>query len=132
MVSGNSKDNGKEMNSIDAALKTIHEERERLIYLFQKGIVTEGDIAGKLTEINGRMNILTVRKRDLERQSAASDVSTDFLVDVKELADKIGPEIDELSFEEKQHLIRLMITKIELMLNKNPGIYIKGIRIGGQ
>ena len=132
MVSGNSKDNGKEMNSIDAAPKTIHEERERLIYLFQKGIVTEGDIAGKLTEINGRMNILTVRKRDLERQSAASDVSTDFLVDVKELADKIGPEIDELSFEEKQHLIRLMITKIELMLNKNPGIYIKGIRIGGQ
>ena len=132
MVSGNSKDNGKEMNSIDAALKTIHEERERLIYLFQKGIVTEGDIAGKLTEINGRMNILTVRKRDLERQSAASDVSTDFLVDVKELADKIGPEIGELSFEEKQHLIRLMITKIELMLNKNPGIYIKGIRIGGQ
>ena len=132
MVSGNSKDNGKEMNSIDAALKTIHEERERLIYLFQKGIVTEGDIAGKLTEINGRMNILTVRKRDLERQSAASDVSTDFLVDVKELADKIGPEIDELSFEDMQHLIRLMITKIKLMLNKNPGIYIKGIRIGGQ
>ena len=66
------------------------------------------------------------------RRISIKEISLDFIEDIKSLATRIGPEIDKLSFAETQHLIRILVTKIELIINDDPQIYIKDIRIGGQ
>lgn len=120
---GNSTRWENELFEIEEMINKSAEEKERLIYLYQKGIVKMADIEKGLDDIQSRMTMLNTRARQLEYQMARSEISAEQLQYLKNIGARYG-DLDKIGFEDKQQLIRMVVSNIVITADQNH-VYIK-------
>ncbi|GAW28943.1 preprotein translocase subunit TatB [Carboxydocella sp. ULO1] len=102
----------KNLQEVTAKISQIQEEKQRVLNLYQKGLINDEDIEPRLKEIANRMSFLEQKYRQL--MEAINRSTPAELQELKQLAAKYATHIDNLAPEEKQYLIRMLIKRVEV------------------
>jgi len=116
-----------EIESVAQQLKAASEERTRIIRGYQKGIIPEGEADKILLEIKERVERMEKRLAELKEESHRQQLLEEEQSALKEAVDEFAGRLEELTFEEKQHVIRLLVSKV---IVEGRNVVIKG-RIPG-
>lgn len=85
----------------------------QLIDLIASGIVElDGKIKQKLTHLKQRKEVLERRIKEAKKESGLTNLSRQEIKEPKLLAAEIIINIDDLEFEEKQQLVRSMVSQV--------------------
>ena len=109
-----SSDHEETMSQKKKEIAKYNRERERLIDLYQRGLVEKDEIEtrlkgvrSKLEQVNNEVNYLSVQAEESRRVLTVINNLQDF-------TKKIDKNLDSLSFDEKRNIIRLLIEQIEV------------------
>lgn len=89
-------------------------ERDRLIDLFQSGLVEKEEVSGKLKNIHSKSEQLTNEIRYLKIQDEESEKMLTVIRNLSDFSDTIKENIEFPNFEEKRRLIKLLVEEIEV------------------
>jgi DNA repair exonuclease SbcCD ATPase subunit len=106
-------DSKKEIERLKKQLADTEKGMTQLIDLIASGIVElDGKIKQKLTQLKQRKEVLDRRIKEVKKDSGLAGLSRQEIKDLKHLASEIIENIDNLEFEEKQQLVRSMVSQV--------------------
>lgn len=116
-----------EIAAVRQHLDTATAERARIIRGYQKGIIPEEEADKILVEIKERVERMENRLAELNEESRRQQLLEEEQVALREAVSEFAGRLDELTFEEKQYVIRLIVDKV---IVEGRNVIIKG-RIPG-
>lgn len=116
-----------EISTVTRQLEGAFEERNRIIRGYQKGIIPEDEADKILLEIKERVERMERRLAELHEESRRQQLLEEEQSVLKEAVSEFAGRLEELTFEEKQHVIRLLVSKVVV---EGRSVIIKG-RIPG-
>ena len=84
----------------------------------------------RMKDIQSRLRAINDRIQVINRQRVSQELTMDNFNSIKELSDIFGDKIDDMTFEQRQHVVRLIIDKV-VVRNKINYIYIKSSEFTG-
>lgn len=111
----NVKDNNlkKELSRIDKLICTVDKGREGILDVISAGLVDlDNKTRSKLNELKRKKDSLEKRKKEIEEILKTSVSRLYKIEDLKSIAKEYLSKLDELSFEEKQFLVRSVLTQV--------------------
>jgi len=93
-------------------LKAIPEEKRRLVQGYRKGLYADFMMREDMETIEKEHVELEKRKAELERQLTQRFITRDQEATIRNLVEKIGAGLDDLDFNGRQELLRLLVEKI--------------------
>jgi len=107
--------------NIDAAItqktrkaKQKKNEKERVIDLYQQGMVTENEIKDRLTNLNAQINQFEKEADVLTREKDDKKGRLALIEQFEEFAKKMGKNIDNACFQTKKKIIQMMVEEVRL------------------
>jgi len=116
-----------EITAVKQQLDEAVAERNRIIRGYQKGLIPEDEADKILLEIKERVERMEARLSELNEESRRQQLLEEEQQTLKDAVNEFAGRLDELTFEEKQYVIRLLVDKV-IVDGKN--VTIKG-RIPG-
>jgi len=106
-------DSKKEIDNLKRQLSDTEKGMTQLIDLIASGIVElDSKIKQKLTQLKQRRELLERRIKEANKESGLALFSRQDMKNLKRLASEIIKNIDDLEFEEKQQLVRSMVSQV--------------------
>lgn len=103
-----------EIARLEKRLADTAKERIRLIDLLQKGLVPAEEISARLVDIKRRHDQALARLEDLTGAKTAAPTEEITAAALRHLADELGTQLDDLPFERKREVVRLLIEQVIL------------------
>jgi len=103
---------GKEMVILRQQLEETAVERARIIRGYQKGIIPEDEAGKILSEVEERRKRLEKRRAELKAGWHRQGLPGKEQAALKKAANEFAARLSELTFEEKQYVLRLLVDKI--------------------
>jgi site-specific DNA recombinase len=95
-------------------LERYKRERDRLIDLFQSGLVEKEEISKKLKAIQSKNEQLTNEIRYLKKQDEESEKMLTVIRNLTDFSNGIKKNIETHTFEEKRRIIKLLVEEVEV------------------
>lgn len=106
------KDAQQEQAGIKKQIEEVVNERVRILRLYQKGNIPEDLADSILKEINDRELRLKKRMNEIEEEILKHKISNQEIANIKTALKEYARNIDNLDFEGRQYIIRLLIKKV--------------------
>lgn len=114
----------RELKLCQTRLKAIPGEIKKLVGGYRKGLYADFMMQEEMEIIQKEQAGIEKRKAELERQLSQRSLTKDQEANIRSLIEKVGAGLEELGFNGKQELLRLLIEKI---LYNGQGIEIQTI-----
>ncbi|OPX85577.1 recombinase family protein [Pelotomaculum sp. PtaB.Bin117] len=101
-----------EIVGVRQQLDAASEERARIIRGYQKGIIPEDEGDKILIEIKERVERMEKRLAELIEESHRQQLLEEEQLAFREAVDEFAGRLQELTFEEKRHVVRLLVDKV--------------------
>jgi site-specific DNA recombinase len=102
----------RELQLCRVRLKAIPEERMRLVEGYRKGLYADFMMRQEMEYIQSEEDALEKRKNELERQFAQRQLTQNQELQLRTLIEKISTGLNNLDFNGKQELLRLLVDKV--------------------
>lgn len=102
-----------ELNKIEKLVATVDKGRQGILDVISSGLFELDDnTTRKLNELKRKRGNLETRKKEIEERLKSSDSRLYRIEELKAIAKEYLTKLNKLSFEEKQFLVRLLITQV--------------------
>lgn len=112
----------KELEMNTRALSGLTDAQSRIVRLVAKGLIPEDQAEAELSQIKASQTRILARQRELTGQVEAA-LSSARRQEINGLAASVRDRIDFLSFEERRHVVRLLVA--EVVVRDPPEVTIK-------
>lgn len=102
----------KEIGRIEERLRKLDQERARVFEAFRRGYVDMEVFAQAAEEIRQEKELLEARRAELEASRRAAALAAQGIDSLRSLAAEVAERLDELSWEEREKLIRLLVRQV--------------------
>lgn len=102
----------KELHQVEKAIRAAQQEKQRLTYLFQKGLIGIDDVERNLSDIQERIGILKSRGQEIERELARGDITLEQLSYLEDMGTYLGNKLNGLTFAERQRIVRMVVSQV--------------------
>ncbi len=102
----------RDLGLVESQMAEKDTEEKRLVLAVQKGTLRSEQIAEASKQLNLDRAYLIGQKKALQEKLREVEVSEGARNDIKQFCARASTELDDLTFEEKQSLIRLIVKKI--------------------
>lgn len=102
----------RELQLCKVRLRSIPEEQKRLVEGYRKGLYADFMMREEMESIQKEQGELGKRRADLERQLARWSLPQDQEAYIKSLAERVDQGLDNLDFNGKQELLRLLVERV--------------------
>ena len=114
-------------------IKRYQREKDRLIELYQTGLVEKNEIENKLKAVRSKSKQLFDEIAFFDNQEKETKKLLTIINSLEDFTDKIGKNLDTLTFEEKRTIVKFLIEEVEIDTMKEeinvkhviPGVYKK-------
>ena len=103
-----------ELESLKQSIAATEQEADRLTSLYVKGLVDPAKAESQLAEIRKRTAFLQGRMGEILRRNEFGQVQDKEWVAFREFAARYKKRLSGLTFKEKQGIIRLLVSRVEL------------------
>jgi len=108
-------DRTKELQQIETAVAANAGERARVLTIYRKGWINDDDLESQLAAIEKEENALAVQREHTRRQVEAVTEARERLLQAGGLLQTLGTRLgEEISFEEKRHLVERLVERIDV------------------
>jgi len=102
----------KRLKELEADINNLIKEKERVVTMFQKGLIDELSAEKRLKEINVRENTLIQLQQSLYNEINAFKVNRRELSEIRDIANRVINVIDRLEFKDKYELVRSLVEEV--------------------
>ena len=109
----------KEIVRAERELNRVQSEEDRAIRLYVSGKITEAQLDHQRKFITERLETLRAELDDYRRQQMALDEKRILLENIVAWADKVGGRLDEVPFEQRRDILKLLLDQVVIDGNNN-------------
>jgi site-specific DNA recombinase len=102
----------RDLELAEAQVAEKEAEERRLVSAVQKGVLSDGQIAEASKRLSADKVYLINHRKGLQERLKEVEISENARNDIKLICAQAGSVLDDLTFEEKQEVVRLVIKKI--------------------
>jgi|GEM_PF-4844715 len=102
----------KDLKVVSRKIKQCESEKQRILRLYRKGIIGEGDLVSQIGELQQEKDTLNQQRKEIEVQIESQVYIEDNLKSLEDFVRELQGKIDNLTFEERRELIRLLIRTV--------------------
>ena len=102
----------KDIKGIDKKIKDCESERQKILRIYRKGIIGEGDFVNQIKELQEEKDALDQQRKEIELRIESQVYIEDSLKSLENFARKSQERIDNLNFEERRELIKLLVRRV--------------------
>jgi len=95
-------------------IKRYQREKDRLIELYQTGLVEKNEIENKLKAVRSKSKQLFDEIAFFDNQEKETKKLLTIINSLEDFTDKIGKNLDTLTFEEKRTIVKFLIEEVEI------------------
>ncbi len=118
------RDTEKELERVETALVNTQKEEDRLLDAYRSEIITQEQLRAQMAKIQEKKDTLSKEKQRLN-EVVSQVVPVDRVKNsIKEHCKLVKPRLKNLTFEEEQQILRLLVNKVVLERDK---VRIKGV-----
>ena len=103
-----------QLKGLERRVEAVSSERRRLVDLYQGGLLELAEVQHRAKEIDRRRNSLEEQRRALIEQRSVLAQQNRLRRRIAGFACRVRGALDELSFEQRQKLVRLMVEEIRV------------------
>jgi site-specific DNA recombinase len=103
-----------QLKRLERKVEAASSERRRLVDLYQSGLLELAEVKGRAKEIDARRNALDEERRALIEQRGALAQQNRIRRRIAGFAHRVRGALDDLSFEHRQRLVRLMVEEVRV------------------
>ena len=103
-----------QLGRLDSAIDAKARERTRLLDAYQAGLIELDELTRRTATITARREQLTQEKDALTKRSAELATENRLRRGLAGFAERVAASLDELSFEGRQRLLRLVVEKVRV------------------
>jgi len=107
------------IEEMEKDLRQKHEEEEKVVRLFRKGMLSERLLESQLQEIELERQVLLKEKQSLETRLTTLTMSQKELRSLEEQIEILGQALPEIDFEAKRDLLRGFIGEGKIILHED-------------
>lgn len=100
---------------IEKRLAELRREKEKVVSLFRKELITEEELDEQIREINTERELVIEDKRELENIISEKENETAAAQTIQELGEILKNKIKELDFKKKREILGWLINKVEII-----------------
>nr|AJG38137.1 putative invertase [bacterium enrichment culture clone fosmid MGS-K1] len=101
-----------ERKQIEIALKQVKKKQDRITDAYMNEALEIGDYKGKMDELRQRKSQLEAQLANLDKRATQQLQEKEALSHLQSFCETVSQGLDNLSFEEKQQLLRLVVERI--------------------
>jgi site-specific DNA recombinase len=101
-----------QLKRLERRVEAISSERRRLVDLYQSGLLELAEVQGRAKEIDARRNTLEEQRGALIEQRSVLTQQNQLRRRIAGFAHRVRDALDELGFEQRQKLVRLMVEEV--------------------
>ena len=105
---------GAQLKRLERRVEAANSERRRLIDLYQSGLLELAEVQGRAKEIDNRRDALEQQRRALIEQRGMLAQQNRLRRRIAGFAQRVRGALDELGFEQRQKLVRLMVEEVRV------------------
>jgi len=102
----------KDIEAISKKIKQCESERQKILRLYRKGIIGEGDLVNQIKELQQEKDALNQQRKETELQIESQAHIEDSLKRLEIFVRGLQEKIDDLNFEERRELIKLLVRSV--------------------
>src|SRR3990170_8640073 len=95
-------------------LRRLKADRSRLIDLFESGLVEKDEIESKLKNNRAKIEQIENEISYLKKEKREREQVLTVIRNLEDFSDKIKENLDELDFERKKQIVRLLVGEVEI------------------
>ena len=103
-----------QLAKLDRKIDSVAAERRRLADLYQASFIEREDLLRRGTELALRVNALNAQRQTLNDQRAQLAQQDTLRNRVEEFAQRVRTTIDQLDFDQRQNLLRLVVEEVRV------------------
>ncbi|HYX17481.1 MAG TPA: recombinase family protein, partial [Nostoc sp.] len=113
-----SNDNESKTNAKKAQLKNLTIEKERVVDLYQSGLIDKTDVGSRLEKIASKYNKLTQEVDFLQHQADERKALLTVVQNVADFVTKMHKNFDSCTFDERRKIIKLIVEEVSIDTEK--------------
>ncbi|NPV71360.1 MAG: recombinase family protein [Firmicutes bacterium] len=115
------------LQGVKVQIEDCAEQRNRLVELYQRGLVTVEEVERRLRSLVAFLSALLARRVELEEKLARITLTTQDVNDFRAMATHILNYLEALDFDERLNIVRKLVTSV----TASPDVVIVEARLSG-
>ena len=96
----------------DQEIRQADNEKERLLDLYQNGVLDLAEIESRLGKLRGKVKRLVQEKQSLEHERVKEGQQLQLISQIQEFQKRVSANLKTLSFEQKKEIVRLLVEEV--------------------